>query len=151
MIHEAYFFFFISLKYLSNNNMKEENLRLRLEKKMFVTTHKLWTVFAQILSKMVHVNISGHELIKKSKVTLGRHGQNYGISVNTQYNLQDLNGLSNMPKYGERARSDHSFVVLMLCAKDTHFFLFSRHLRNGTIHTKQWLNPYSQGQGHLFI
>lgn len=42
MIHEAsFFFFFISLKYLSNNNMKEESLRLRLEKKMFVTTHKL--------------------------------------------------------------------------------------------------------------
>lgn len=41
MIHEASYFFFISLKYLSNNNMKKENLRLRLEKKMFVTTHKL--------------------------------------------------------------------------------------------------------------
>lgn len=27
-----------------------------------------------------------------------------------------------MTKYVERARSDHSFMVLMLCAKDTQFF-----------------------------
>lgn len=70
---------------------------------------------------MVHTDILGHELIKKSKVTLGRNSQNYGIFCFNQYNLQDLNVLSNMTKYGEGARSDHSFMVLMLGAKDTHF------------------------------
>lgn len=59
------------------------------KKNAFVTTQKLQTVSAQILSKMVHIAISGHDLIKKSEVTLGKNSQNYGIFVspNTTYRI----------------------------------------------------------------